>query len=114
MSTMEGIRDSMSETLWRRVVVEQAERFGWEWMHIRPARSSRPGIWKTPVDGSLGVGWPDLVLIRTGRTLAVECKAVGGRLSEAQQSVLASLREAGWQTYVWDPRDWETVLEVLR
>jgi hypothetical protein len=45
----------------------------------------------------LGVtsGVPDVIAIKDGRTFALELKAVGGRLTEAQERVLIQLRAAG-------------------
>jgi VRR-NUC domain len=45
----------------------------------------------------LGVtsGVPDVIAIKDGRTYALELKAEGGKLTEAQQHALIKLREAG-------------------
>ena len=45
----------------------------------------------------LGVtsGVPDIIAIKDGRTYALELKAEGGKLTEAQQHALIKLREAG-------------------
>jgi hypothetical protein len=40
-------------------------------------------------------GVPDIIAIKDGRTYALELKAEGGRLSEAQERVLIAFREAG-------------------
>jgi hypothetical protein len=40
-------------------------------------------------------GTPDLILIKDGRTYALELKAPGGRLSEAQIAAQEALRAAG-------------------
>jgi hypothetical protein len=45
-------------------------------------------------------GVPDLLLFRKGRSFAIELKAPGGRLSEAQSEMLARLDRAGVFTAV--------------
>lgn len=74
-----------------------------------------PGVvwWHTPNGGSrtaaeagrfkaLGVkaGVPDVLVLRTGQLFALELKAPGGRLSEAQRAMLAALKAAGAETAV--------------
>lgn len=45
----------------------------------------------------LGVvaGVPDVFIVHNGRTFAIELKAEGGRLTDAQLSTMARLRDAG-------------------
>lgn len=74
-----------------------------------------PGVvfWHTPNGGSrtaaeagrfkaLGVkaGVPDVLVLRAGRLFALELKALGGRLSDAQRDMLAALEAAGAATGV--------------
>lgn len=74
-----------------------------------------PGIvwWHTPNGGlrnvgeagrlkALGVkaGVPDLLAVRDGRLFALELKAQGGRVSDAQREMLAALEAAGVATAV--------------
>ena len=40
-------------------------------------------------------GVPDTIWIRNGRVFAIELKAEGGRLSDAQLATMAKMREAG-------------------
>jgi hypothetical protein len=94
-------------------VVELAEQwFGWRWVHFRPAKTKHG--WRTPVSGPLGKGWPDLILARPGRIVAAELKGDGGKVEPEQQDVLAALAAAGVETYVWWPKDWNEIVEVLR
>jgi hypothetical protein len=59
------------------------------------------GGYRKPIEAAilkgLGViaGTPDLIGIKDGRVYALELKAPGGRLTEAQEQVLIKLREAG-------------------
>jgi hypothetical protein len=88
------------------LVVELATIYGWSWVHFRPARTERG--WRTPVEGPLGKGWPDLVLIRErdGRIVFAELKREqGDDLSADQYFVLEYLRAAGQEVHVWRPSD---------
>lgn len=92
-------------------VVQLAEILGWSWVHFRPAQTARG--WRTPVSGTLGKGWPDLVLAKRGRVVFAELKSDAGRLDDAQTAVLDTLREAGAEVFVWRPRDWDGIVEAL-
>lgn len=101
----------LSEAEWLDMVTELATLKGWDWMHIRPAMK-RNGSWLTAVAGSLGEGWPDLVLVKGRRILLVELKADRGALSEHQRRVLDVLRSAV-DVDVWRPADWPRIVEAL-
>jgi hypothetical protein len=103
-------RTRITETQWQEQVVELAELYGWTWMHLRPARTKES--WRTPVQGALGKGWPDLVLVRD-RVVYAELKRDGRRLTDAQAVVIDTLRAAGAEVYVWRPEDFETVQHIL-
>ena len=60
-------------------------------------------------------GWPDFLLIKNGRLMAVEAKAKGDKLRPHQKEVLLALESAGIPTYVryeqkgkvnWDFPEW--------
>jgi hypothetical protein len=90
----------------QRLVTELATIYGWSWVHFRPARTERG--WRTPVEGPLGKGWPDLVLVHPlkRRTLYVEIKReLGDDLTADQFYVMSMLRAAGCETFVWRPGD---------
>jgi hypothetical protein len=59
------------------------------------------GGYRKPIEAKilagLGVraGVPDVIAIKDGRCFALEIKAEGGRLSEAQEQALIALRDAG-------------------
>lgn len=63
--------------------------------------------------------WPDLEMLRVDdrRHIFAELKAAGGRVSPGQAAVLDMLRhihDAGpAEVYVWNPLDWQTIVEVL-
>jgi hypothetical protein len=101
---------SVNEADWQRQVTDLADLLGWTWVHFRPARTENG--WRTPVSGSLGVGWVDLVLVRE-RVVYAELKADRGTISGVQHAVHAALRAAGCEVHIWRPRDFSEVKAVL-
>ena len=103
----------LTETEFMRQVLELAAMLGWSAAHFRPALTSRG--WRTPVQGNLGAGFPDLVLASPtrGRLLFVELKSDVGKLSADQAAVLAALEAAGAQCRVWRPRDFDDIAADL-
>jgi hypothetical protein len=96
---------------------QMAETLGWELAHFRKARTGKG--WRTPVAGSLGKGWPDMVLVHVPlmRIIYAELKGDGGKVSPDQARVLNALKEAGArEVYVWTADDWRagTVEATLR
>jgi len=89
-----------------------ATMLGWEVVHFRPAKTKRG--WRTPVQGSLGVGWPDLILARPPRLIAAELKSDVGKVTEDQRRVLAVLGACGLEVHVWHPRDLDAIAVILR
>ena len=104
----------MTETEFLGSVLELAALLGWHAVHFRPAKTAHG--WRTPVQGSLGAGWPDLTLVRAKdqRLLFVELKSDAGKLSPRQIEVHAVLAAAGHPVNVWRPRDFEAIAAVLR
>lgn len=101
----------ISERDFLRQVCELASFRGWEWLHLRPGMTR--DSWRTPISGSLGKGWPDLVLVRSDRILFVELKRDGLDATSEQWSVLRVLAPIG-ECYVWHPADWALVESTLR
>jgi len=102
----------LSEQELQAQVTELAELLGWSWVHFRPGRTVRG--WRTPVEGPLGKGWPDLLLVKPGRVLAVELKAGKRKATPEQLQVLQVLAAAGIETAVWRSEDWDQLGQVLR
>jgi hypothetical protein len=98
----------------QRLVTDAASVLGWHWVHFRPAQTAHG--WRTPVQGPLGEGWPDLFLARPrdGRLLAVELKSDKGTVTADQLAVHAVLIAAGLDVRVVRPADVDTLLEDLR
>lgn len=101
----------LTEKEFQQQVTELAEILGWAWAHFRPAQTAHG--WRTPVSGSLGAGFPDLILCRPGKTLFAELKRDGVKATIAQEIVHAQLREAGNDVRVWRPADWDAVVACL-
>ena len=74
-----------------------AALLGWLRYHVR---NSRRGI----IQGD--VGFPDCVLVRPPRLLAVELKRDGAEPTRSQVSWLEALAGSGAETYVLRPSDW--------
>lgn len=106
--------ERLTETQFLLQVVELAALFGFASVHFRPAQTSHG--WRTPVQGPLGKGWPDLTLVRErdGRLIFAEIKDAKGKLSPEQQAVLAALRTTPAEVYLWRPADIDRIAEVLR
>lgn len=102
------------EDSWQRQLVDLAAILGYHWLHVR-AGLRQSGAYSVPVQGTLGVGWPDLVLVRERdrRLIFVELKAAGGKLTADQERVLGVLRAAGAETYVFWPTDVDEAYAVL-
>jgi len=103
----------VSETAFLAQVLELAALLGWEGVHFRAAWSARG--YRTPVQGSLGKGWPDLVLVRARdrRLIFAELKADDGKTKPEQDRVLEQLRAVA-DVHVWRPRDFYAIAELLR
>lgn len=95
----------MTEADLLRAVTDLAAILGWQWVHWRPAQTAHG--WRTPVQGPLGAGFPDLLLVREKdrRIMFVELKADRGKVSPAQVDVALRLFAAGQDVQVWRPSD---------
>lgn len=93
----------MTEAQLQACVVKAAGLLGWRHFHDTFAIGSDPGF-------------PDLILCRPPRLLAIELKRDGKRPSQAQAVWLEDLGACGVETFVWTPSDWHggVIDEVLR
>lgn len=95
LTPVERAERAMKEIDLQRLLVGRdgiAPLFGWEHVHFRKGRT-KDG-WATSTSGSLGRGWPDLVLVRERdrRILFVELKRELEQPAEHQERVLEVLR----------------------
>ena len=104
------MRVPLTEAQFQAQVTELAERLGWSWLHVN--RMQGETGWRTPVSGPLGKGFPDLLLVKGTQVLFVELKTDTGYLTPPQK-VLQSQVLRDQRFYVWRPRDWAYVMEVL-
>lgn len=94
-----GIREKQFQA---RILAVARDR-GWLVYHTHDSRRSQPGF-------------PDLVLTRNGRVIFAELKTDTGSLAPAQCQWITTLQLADCtrvRTYVWRPRDWREIVEVL-
>jgi hypothetical protein len=128
LSDVERRERALTEADFQRLVTDLATTLGWSWAHWRPAQTKRG--WRTPVEGPLGAGWPDLTLVRVRdrRLVFVELKRELGTVTADQAAVLAVLEELaiGWlctiepparpcpriEVHVWRPSDLRDPIET--
>lgn len=95
------MRRRIAEADFQRQVEDLLTRGRWEFIHLRDARKQK------------AEGWPDLFAVKGKRIIAAELKTETGTTTDEQERWLALLREAGIETYVWRPRDFDDVTKVL-
>jgi hypothetical protein len=101
MTTAATYHDRMTEKQLMQTIIEAAQHLGWSCYHTFDSRRSTPGF-------------PDIIAVRPPRVIAIETKAKGGRLAQAQIVWLDDLNRSGIPAYVVYPRDLDWCLEVLR
>lgn len=106
--------DFKTEAEFQKEVVNLAHLFGWRVGHFRKVRVQRGKrtYWETPVAAD-GAGFPDLELVRD-RLVKAELKVGKNKRSAEQLAWAAAYQRAGVEYYVWYPRDWPTIREVLK
>lgn len=108
---------TMTESEFQRQVIDLLRLFNYRVAHFTAAQNQR-GQWRTPVSAD-GKGFPDLVAVRPAsrtrspRVLFVELKTDTGRLSKEQDVWALALVNAGAEHYVWRPRDWEAISNIV-
>lgn len=100
-----------SEAGFQDAIVETAHLFGWRAVHFRAARTAKG--WRTAGQYDAN-GWPDLILTRSPRILAIECKRQGGKLTAEQSAWLRDLAACGIETHVAEPSDFDAIAGILR
>lgn len=93
---------TMTEREYMQIIIDAARGLGWLCYHTHDSRHSERGF-------------PDLVLCRGDRLLAIEVKREGRDLTPAQQVWCDALERAGAAVYrPVRPSDYDAILEVLR
>ena len=94
----------ITEKQFQAQVLDLARIFGWQWVHFRPAQTTRG--WRTPVQGPLGEGWPDLILVHPKHGVRfIELKVGRATPTPEQWNVLGQLSMASQYAAVWMPGD---------
>lgn len=94
--------DDWSEATLQARLEAFAIKHGWLYYHPFDSRRSRKG-------------WPDVVLVHVERRLTIfaELKSATGKVSTEQKKWLRALGEVGHCVYVWYPRHWPHIMDVL-
>ena len=95
----------MSEAQWTRQVIDLAKARRWWMYHPHDSRRSE-------------AGWPDWTFIRPPRIVFAELKTdrKSSKLTAEQEFVIGLLTECvrkNLEVYVWRPKDFDDVREVL-
>jgi hypothetical protein len=108
LSTAEKLDRAVPEADFQSQVLQLAGILRWRRAHFRPGLNRR-GEWRTAVAAD-GSGFPDLILVRGDRVLAVELKSELGKTSPEQEEWLAAFARAGIEACVWRPSDFRSGL----
>ena len=90
----------MTERDFQQWITDFATLNGWLVYHTHDSRRSNPGF-------------PDLVLVRDGALMFLECKTMKGKVTPAQQMWLTHLESTDSITAVVRPSDRQWLKEVL-
>lgn len=108
--------DKLTEAVFQEQVIEAAHILGWRVAHFRGVRVQRGNgecYYQTPVQAD-GKGFPDLVLVKEGRTVFAELKVKPNKPDADQLAWLEDLGFEGRQeVFVWYPEDWDEITVVL-
>jgi len=102
MTRLATLPENINERTFQAAIVELAKLTGWKSYHTHDSRRSE-------------AGFPDLVMTRSSRLIAVELKTEKGRLTEDQRGWLEALASCpGVEVHVWRPGDWDAIERTLR
>lgn len=93
-----------------RLFYQVAHALRWRTAHFRPAKTSKG--WSTPVSGD-GKGFLDWLLARD-RAMAVELKTAKDKVRPEQQAWVDAWKAAGVEVHVWQPKDWDLLVQALQ
>jgi len=87
---------------WQQTIIDAARLLGWLVFHPYDSRRSTPGF-------------PDLILLRGNRMLAIECKTERGKTTMTQELWLEALGDVpGVVALVARPSDWPMIEALLK
>ncbi len=114
MNARQVMDRAMSEADLQRSIVDLARTLGWTVLHIDDARREvvNAAGQRRLVGDKNAAGLPDLIMLRE-RIVWAELKRERGRLRPTQQHILADLRHAGAEVYLWKPSDWPAIQQTL-
>lgn len=92
---------AQTEKAFQAQVVALARTLGYSCYHTFDSRHS-------------AAGFPDLAVWRPGRFILAELKTDAGKLTPPQAGTIMELDAAGVEAYVWRPRDWAGIVEILQ
>ena len=101
----------LTEAAFTTQVIDLAHLMGWRVHHCRPARTGKG--WRTALQGDAGL--PDLIMVHAAkkRFLIAELKVGNNQPSPAQAAWLWACYEAEIEAYLWYPKDWPEIEELL-
>lgn len=106
MATTKNIE--ISEASWQKMVIQLAVSKGWKYYHPPDNIPNKAGKRQYVV-----AGYPDLTLVKDNRLLFIELKRNLGKTTKEQVEWLEALKKAGAEVYVWRPKDYNEVVQVL-
>ncbi len=97
-----GKLPGLSERQFQQQVISAAEALGWLCYHTHDSRRSQPGF-------------PDLILVRGSRMIAIELKVGRRKPTPAQIVWLEALRGIERVDALWArPEDWDMLIGLLK
>jgi hypothetical protein len=119
MKKAASLSECISESAFRKQVIDLGRLLGWRIAAIRPVRVQRRNgetYFETPMEAD-GVGWPDLFMVHTYSLwppVALELKRIGGRPTPEQLAWIGDMNRAGIDARVVTPDDWNAIVSLLK
>ncbi|MDV2988556.1 MAG: hypothetical protein P3T54_00115 [Dehalogenimonas sp.] len=103
---------SIREDQFQQQIIKLARTLGWKIAHFRPAMTANG--WRTAVSGD-GKGFPDCVLVKGSRLVIAELKTDSpkSQTSPEQNAWLEAFGGTKCEVYIWRPRHWDEIVEIL-
>ena len=98
-------KSTLSETDFQNTVIELAELHQWRIYHVAKVKGQ--------LRSKTSIGFPDLVLVRSGQLIFAELKVGKNNPTEDQRRWLGELRKCLPDVYLWRPCDWREIEKIL-